>query len=251
MNSKNVEVIGTDFVIDFVEPLTERFCVIYCGSMNRTRPPARKRYDFDPVPIREAYFIEEYLRDFDLDQAAIRAGVVSEGWDQYAREAAIRKVLSRVRDELSEAVENRRQRIRLTDDKMILEMASIAFHDPSQMFNSDGELLPFPQMPDAIKKSIKEINFKRDKDGAVYPSKIGLHDKMSALQTLMKQAGSLGPDNVNYNYQFNQQINQYNQQANIRLEDLSDQDVESLRKLIGEEDLEEALNLQQIEKDYA
>ena len=215
--------------------------------MKRTKFPTQNNCPkVDDAPIREAQFIYEYIVDFNLEKAAERAGAISSEDTSKTRQATVRNLLFRTYHELIDKIQDRVARIKLTNDKDILELVNVAYADPMNLFDDSGQPLPLSNIPANVRRTISEINFKTTKDGTVYPSKVKFYDKMQALQILLKQ-GSLGPDNVNYNYN---QYNQYNaQQINqINLTDLSNNELQGVRQALGDRDPQEVLDLQRLEQ---
>lgn len=219
--------------------------------MRRTKYPKHQSFNFNAAPIREAQFVHEYMVDLDPEQAALRAGIVTELTPKQDRQRQIKNVMARVRDQLYGAIHDRAARLGITGDKAILEIANIAFSDPCNLFDDSGELKSLGDLPQAVRKTVSEIDFAKSKDGSVYPRKIKMYDKMQALQTLLKQQGDLGPDvQVNqYNQTNNYTQNNYN--VDISLDDFSEQELQVMRKMIGDEDPEEVLDLQRIEQQHA
>lgn len=242
--------------------------------MRRTKPPKIQKNKSDinintidslTAPIKEAHFIQEYIHTLDLEQAAVNAGVINPDAPKSQKQKAIQDILYRVREHLNDIIQNRIHRLQITDDKIILELANIAFADPGTVFREDGTIVPLHEMPPETRRCIQDITFfrkskeeeEREQNGeVVHPNikDIKMYDKQSALQTLLKHLTGNLNSNVNINNTFNQigQQNNLNiQQNNVDLNDFSDEELKVLRKMIGDEDPYEILNLEEIEKTYA
>jgi hypothetical protein len=218
--------------------------------MRRTKFPKNNQYQPDIAPIKEAQFINEYMVDFDPEKAAIRTGVINEYTAHKDRKAAIRNIFTKVRDQLRSVIEDRTSRLGITCDRVILELSNIAFQDPSSLFDEYGSVKNIHDLPENVRKSISEIEFGVSREHGPYTKKIKLYDKMSALQTMLKQLGHLGPD-VQVN-QYNQTNNytQNNFNTNLHLDDFSNEELQVMRKMIGDQEPEELLELQSIEQEH-
>jgi phage terminase small subunit len=133
-------------------------------------------------------FVEEYMKDFDATNAAMRVG--------YARTSAYANSYRLLRHpEIAAAVERamaaRKKRIGATADRVVEEYARIAFADIRRVFDWDdgGKNLRVKtglSADDAA--SIREVE--RSADGSV---KLKLYDKKASLDALARHLGLFHP----------------------------------------------------------
>jgi phage terminase small subunit len=103
---------------------------------------------------RHAKFVKEYLLDLNATQAAIRAG--------YSAKTAV-KVASRlltyvdIQEAINEQVKKRSQRTEVSQDRVLLEIARLAFNDPRKAFDENSAVLPVKQWPDEVAACISSI----------------------------------------------------------------------------------------------
>jgi len=140
---------------------------------------------------RQAAFVREYLAAgcANAKQAAIRAG--------YAGGASAEVTASRLLKNPKIAAEIGKARNRLfrrhevNADRVLREIAAIAYLDPADLFDEQGELLPVRRMPKRGRCAIAAVHFK---DGV--PRTLSFRDKMKALSILVKKLGLLSGESV-------------------------------------------------------
>jgi phage terminase small subunit len=132
---------------------------------------------------RQELFCKQYLIDLNATQAAIRAG-----YDEPSARQTGSKLLSYadVQDRIQGLMDKRGQKLEITADKVIQELARIGFYDIRDYvshYNESGlTLRPLEDIDGRVVKSIRE---KRDKDGNSFID-MDFHDKVSALDKLGK-----------------------------------------------------------------
>lgn len=140
----------------------------------------------DPSKLndRQRQFVREYLIDFNATQAAIRAG-----YSPKAATAVASRLLTNAN--VSAAIEEGRQRLaektEITAERVLAELAKIAFLDIRKAFNADGSLKPIDELDDNTAAAIAGLEVAAiNEDGATIGSlkKIKLADKISALEKL-------------------------------------------------------------------
>jgi len=135
--------------------------------------------------------VREYLAAgcANAKQAAIRAG--------YAGGASAEVTASRLLKNPKIAAEIGKARNRLfrrhevNADRVLREIAAIAYLDPADLFDEQGELLPVRRMPKRGRCAIAAVHFK---DGV--PRTLSFRDKMKALSILVKKLGLLSGESV-------------------------------------------------------
>lgn len=143
-----------------------------------------KQGDPSKLNDRQRQFVREYLIDFNATQAAIRAG-----YSPKAATAVASRLLTNAN--VSAAIEEGRQRLAektdITAERVLAELAKIAFLDVRKAFNADGSLKPIDELDDNTAAAIAGLEVAAiNEDGATIGSlkKIKLADKISALEKL-------------------------------------------------------------------
>lgn len=155
--------------------------------------------------MRCEVFVREYLVDFNGSRAAIAAGYSK----KTARMQASRLLTNdNVQKALKAAQAERLERLDLTADKVMREVANLAFANMSDLvdWNNNGvEMRDSKDLPASVKAAVQEIGHSYDEtsghpvieDGEISLSggkrrgsaKIKLHDKLKALELCGKYLG--------------------------------------------------------------
>ena len=143
-----------------------------------------------PITPRQRRFVEEYLIDLNATQAAKRAGYS-------ARSAASRgsKLLRNpaVAAAIESAQAKRAQRTRVSADRVVTELAKVAFGDPRRLFSwgpGGVELRESSELTEAEAALVSEVSETRTAAGGT--RRVKLHCKMTALTALGKHLGLFG-----------------------------------------------------------
>jgi hypothetical protein len=83
----------------------------------------------------------------------------------------------------------------ITIRRVVTELAISAFADPAALFSETGELLSIHEMPENVRRSISSIEFDNNGVATAKVGKVKLHDKLRALDCLMKHLGGYMEDN--------------------------------------------------------
>jgi len=155
-------------------------------AVNHARPTMMPDNDLTP---RQRAFVAEYLTDLNATQAAIRAGYSPQTAEQQgARLLKNVKVASAVQAELAK----RSERTRLKADAVIEELRWIAFANISDYVAWNHEKVIFlnsqKMAPEAL-SAVAQVSY--DRNGGV---QVKLHDKIAALDKLMKHLGKYAPE---------------------------------------------------------
>ena len=154
--------------------------------MTRPRRPQTR-----PLTPRQSLFVAEYLIDLNAKQAAIRAGyapgsAADRGWELLNR---CPPVMAR----LKEAMAEREQRTQITAERVLKEIARVAFADIRNYLVEGPEktlvVRPLMQMSDDDAAALVEIQADGD---AKTLRRIKLHDKRAALELLARHLGLVG-----------------------------------------------------------
>jgi len=147
--------------------------------------------------MREKYkrFCEEYLVDLIGNQAAIRAG-----YSKRTANSQASRLLAR--DDIQEYIKKLRgkqtKRTDITADRVINEMAKIAFVKVDDFYNQDGSVKQLDELSDSAKASVSSYYVKRVKlsdDNYVDVPVFSAHNKDKQLENLAKHLGIFEKDN--------------------------------------------------------
>lgn len=142
-------------------------------------------------PKREA-FVREYLIDLNATQAAIRAG--------YSRKSAASQAdqilrVPQVAAAVRAAMDERARRAEITADRVLQEVAKLAFLDIGGAFNPDGTLRALTEIEPDVRAGIAGLEVSEHTGAAGTPvsrfKKLRLTEKTAALQLLMRHLGLL------------------------------------------------------------
>lgn len=153
------------------------------------------------MTAKQQRFIQEYLVDFNATQAAIRAGYSKKTADSIGLQL-LRK--TKVADEISRAQAKTANKLEVTKERWLNELARIFFADMSDYVSIDPDTgcvtaKGYDEMPEGGGKVISSIKEKRSikedasgKDSLIYSQyEFKLHDKLKAGEMLGKHLGFL------------------------------------------------------------
>ena len=161
--------------------------------------------------IKQRKFVDEYLVDLNAYQAAIRAGY-SENFAKVHSSRMLEDV--RIKDLLQKRMNDREKRTEITQDRVLKEIANIAFSDGTSfaklttknvkepMVNEDNEVIMVNGEPFMQEIQRQEVEFvdtdalpeeKKSAIAAISKTKNGVevksYDKLKALELLGKHLG--------------------------------------------------------------
>lgn len=132
-------------------------------------------------------FVDEYLIDLNGTQAAIRAGYSP----KTANEQASRLLANvSIQQAIAEHMAERSKRTGINQDRVVLELAKIAFVKMTDVVDSDtGEILPNASDDDLA--CIESVKFKQSDNqyGGSIEREVKLSPKIKALELLGKHLG--------------------------------------------------------------
>lgn len=144
----------------------------------------------DELPPRWALFCAEYARDFNARAAAVRAGYAKAS----AKQAAFRMLADgRVQARLSRDLRRRLDRVEVSADRIVAELARIAFADIGDFVSIDADgsaIVDLGKVPAGGFAAVAEITQDVFTEGrgeaarAVRRTRFKLHDKLAALTKL-------------------------------------------------------------------
>ena len=158
---------------------------------------------------KQQRFVDEYLVDLNATQAAIRAGYS----ERTAQEQGSRLLSNAmVAAAVVKAMEAREQRSHITQDRVLRELARIAFFDIRRLYREDGSLKAPHELDDdcaAVLSSVEVVEefddapaesmeeqphggaLKRRRTLVGYTKKVKVWDKPASLTLAMRHLGML------------------------------------------------------------
>lgn len=136
---------------------------------------------------KQARFVEEYLIDLNGTQAAIRAGYA----ERSAGMTASRLITNdNIVAAIQKAKDKRSRRIEITQDRVLLELAKLAFSDLRE-FTGWGptgiQLKDSDELEEHAAACVQEVSLTTTNSG--YNMKFKLHDKCPAIKMLGQHLG--------------------------------------------------------------
>jgi len=173
----------------------------------RTRQYIRKK-PFE-LNVRQQNFVNEYLIDLNGPKAAIRAGYKPEG--AYMQAHRLLKNV-KVNAAIQRAKNLRNQRVEISQDQTIQEIARGCFWDVANMVNEDGSLKKFHEMDANTRRAIAGFETETRTEGengnkkvTVVVRKIKLVDRKEYLELLGRQQG-LFKDELMVKHEFSAEL---------------------------------------------
>jgi len=148
------------------------------------------------LTLKQQRFVEEYLIDLNATQAAIRAGFSVKNAGKIGFQLLEK---TRIKNAIDKAMAERSRRTGITQDRVLQELAKIAFVNPTDVINMDDATLK----GDANREDTAAINSVRVKtitteNGEITEREVKICDKLKALELLGKHLGMFN-DKLNVN----------------------------------------------------
>lgn len=136
---------------------------------------------------KQRRFVEEYLIDLNATQAAIRAGYSPDTAKEIGCENLTKPNISKA---IAKAMAERSRRTGISQDRVIEELAKIAFMNAADVINTDDASI----LEDASREDLSCIQSVKVKQsdgekGSLIEREIKLADKLRALELLGKHLG--------------------------------------------------------------
>lgn len=145
------------------------------------------------VNKKQKAFCNEYIIDFNGTQAAIRAGYSKNTAKEISYELLTKLHIQAF---ITDLQCERSVRTQVTQDRVLLEIARLAFNDPRKAFDANGIMLPIQQWPDEVAAAIQSIKITEQRidneDGDVLSSQlkeIKFWDKGKQIELAGKHLG--------------------------------------------------------------
>lgn len=135
------------------------------------------------MTARQARFVSEYMRDLNATKAAVRAGYSAKTADRIGPQLLGKTC---VREAVEAAQEARAARTRVTADKVIRALAAIAFADPRDYLEWDGDSV---RAKDSAELTPEQSAAVADVIQTPAGTRVKLHDRLKALELLGKHLG--------------------------------------------------------------
>lgn len=137
---------------------------------------------------KQQRFVEEYLIDLNATQAAIRAGYKKTEYTDTNANKLLEN--TRIREAIDKAMAERSKRTGINQDRVIQELARIAFVNPQNVINAENGSVRDDATEDdlACIQAVKVKTMSGDK-GYSEEREVRLNDKMKALELLGKHLG--------------------------------------------------------------
>lgn len=135
--------------------------------------------------------MREYLVDLNATQAAIRAGYSAKTAEKIGSENLRKPEIAAA---LSEQMKKREEKVGLTAERVLLELARIATFDPRKLFDDDGMPIHISSLDDdtaAAICGIEVVTVGNADHGLGQITKYKISDKNTAIANAMKHLGLL------------------------------------------------------------
>lgn len=147
------------------------------------------------LTAKQRSFVHEYLIDLNATQAAIRAGYSKRTAGQMGFELLKKPEIAAA---IAEAQRERSARTQITQDRVLQEVARIAFLDLRKALNADGSLKAITELDDDTAAALAGLDLLEEFEGhgedrqqIGWTKKMKLADKVRALELLMRHMGML------------------------------------------------------------
>jgi len=138
------------------------------------------------LTAKQRLFVAEYLIDLNATKAAIRAGY-STRTAEWIGHQQLKK--TQVSSAIQKAMDERAKRIGITQDRVLLEYARIAFYDPRKLVDANGKIIPFANLDEDTARAVVSFDMVSMEKSESELVKVRLADKLAALNSLARHLG--------------------------------------------------------------
>jgi len=145
------------------------------------------------LTAKQERFVAEYLIDLNATQAAIRAGYSAKTAGAVGHENLKKPEIATL---LQEAMQKRQRGLELTAERVLLEVARLAFFDPRKLLREDGSPKPIHELDDDTAAAVAGLDITEEWEGTGedrvfigYTKKYKFADKNAALDKAMRHLG--------------------------------------------------------------
>lgn len=150
----------------------------------------------DELTDKEKRFCDEYLIDLNATAAYARAGYT--GKSNGVLRTGAHKLLTKanIQVHIQELMQKRSNRVQIDQDRVVKELATVAFLDPARFYTLSGDLRNIKEMEEDVRRVIQSIeSFEEwegtgdDKHLVGHTKKLKFWDKLKALELVGKHLG--------------------------------------------------------------
>jgi phage terminase small subunit len=142
---------------------------------------------------KQKLFCKYYLISLNATDAAIKAGYSKKTANRIGTENLSKPV---IREYLESQMKSKEQELDISVDRILKELASIAFLDISEFYNEDGTLKNIKEINETARRAIQSVTTREEQgatveDGEIKPqffnvNNIKENDKLKSLELLCK-----------------------------------------------------------------
>lgn len=144
--------------------------------------------DVAKLTPKQQLFVDEYLIDLNATQAAIRAGYSPDTAQEIGSQNLSKLI---IKNEIAKAMAIRSRRTGVNQDRVILELAKIAFLNATDVINMDDATIKGESnREDTAAIASVKIKTIPTKDGDIVEREVKTYDKLKALDMLGKHLGT-------------------------------------------------------------
>jgi phage terminase small subunit len=138
---------------------------------------------------KKRMFAQEYLLDLNATQAAVRAG-----YSERTAKSQGQRLLTDVdiQNLIQGSMQRRSERVEVTAERVLSEIAKVAFSDVRKIFDDSGALIRISELDDDAAACIagcEIVTVNRGEGEVDYIAKIKMADKLKALELAGKHLG--------------------------------------------------------------
>jgi phage terminase small subunit len=142
---------------------------------------------------KQRRFVAEYCKDTNATQAAIRCGYSARSAKQ---QGARLMTIAAVAQAVAERTKGQLAKADVTAERVLEELARIAFVSADELYEADGSVKPIDKMSAAARSAISQLSILKQNvtagDGKMDTVlNVRLNDKLRALEMLAKRCGLL------------------------------------------------------------
>mgnify|MGYP003387114439 CR=1 FL=1 len=152
------------------------------------------------LTLKQRTFADEYLLTHNKKASAIKAGVSAKSagttGGRLCKNVDVSKYISLRRCQIQDELE---ASYCTTKDRLLRELAAIAFLDPAKMFDESGNILPMHTMDEMTRRAIASIDVEElantDSELIGCVRKVKTSSKIAAIELLGRHLGMWGQNN--------------------------------------------------------
>ncbi len=103
---------------------------------------------------KQRIFCNEYIIDFNASAAALRSGYSKKTCSAIGPENLRKPIIQQT---ITEMIRDRESRTKITQDRVLIEIARLAFNDPRKVFQGSGQLKDIKDWPDDVAACISSV----------------------------------------------------------------------------------------------